>query len=51
MLFLTDICFLGDISWGYNMHEEVQNIAKRIESWQDFYNEISNLNTNNGRQL
>ena len=32
-------------SWDYNRHVRVpQEIAKRIESWQHFYNEISSLN-------
>jgi len=32
-------------SWRYNTHIEVpQNVAKRIESWQHFYDEILSLN-------
>jgi len=37
-------------SWGYNRHIEVpQAIAKRVESWEHFYNEISRLKENNLR--
>lgn len=32
-------------SWGYNSHIQVhQSIAKRINSWQHFYEEVSSLN-------
>lgn len=32
-------------SWGYNKHIQIpQSVAKRIESWRQFYEEVSSLN-------
>ncbi|MEK7660151.1 MAG: hypothetical protein AAB343_03025 [Patescibacteria group bacterium] len=30
-------------SWGYNAHVDVGNVARRISSWEEFYNEIQKL--------